>query len=67
MVIETINTEVIIRLPLGIDTQNLENLINYLIYKEATAASVATQTQADALAHIAKKGWWAKNKNNIMQ
>ncbi len=62
MVIERTKEEVIIRLPAFIDTDGLQQLVDYLIYKEATANSVATQDDVDALAVEVKSGWWAKNK-----
>jgi hypothetical protein len=34
----------------------------YLIYKKATANSMAKQSDIDKLAKEVKKGWWAKNR-----
>ena len=50
MVIERTSTEVIIRLPATIDATGLQRLVDYLVYKEATANSKATQEQVDKLA-----------------
>lgn len=65
MVIERTSTEVIIRLPSYVDTKGLQQLIDYLTYKEATAKSKAKQSDVDALAKEVKKGWWAKNRNRL--
>lgn len=43
MLIERTSKEVIIRLPSYINTEGLQDLIDYLIYKEATAKSKAKQ------------------------
>jgi hypothetical protein len=67
MVIERTNKEVIIRLPLSVDTDGLQSLIDYLIYKEATSKSKAKQKDVDALAAEAKSGWWAKNKSRFVK
>jgi hypothetical protein len=45
MVIERTKKEVIIRLPSYIDTEGLQNLIDYLTYKEATDKSQAKQAE----------------------
>ncbi|MCA6369640.1 MAG: hypothetical protein KA713_09115 [Chryseotalea sp. WA131a] len=67
MVIERTKKEVIIRLPSYIDTEGLQNLINYLIYKEATDKSQAKQDDVDKLAKEIKKGWWSKNRRRFIK
>jgi hypothetical protein len=67
MVIERTKKEVIIRLPSYIDTEGLQNLINYLIYKEATDKSQAKQDDVDRLAKEIKKGWWSKNRRRFIK
>ncbi len=67
MVIERTNEEVIIRLPASIDTTELQRLVDYLTYKEATANSKATQEQVDKLAKDVKKGWWKANRSSLIK
>ena len=67
MVIERTKTEVIIRLPSYIDTEGLQNIINYLTYKEATDKSQAKQADVDKLANEIKKGWWSKNRRRFIK
>ncbi|MBX2897157.1 MAG: hypothetical protein KF763_17045 [Cyclobacteriaceae bacterium] len=67
MVIERTKKEIIIRLPSDIDTEGLQNLINYLVYKEATDKSQAKQADVDKLAKEIKKGWWSKNRNRFIK
>jgi thioredoxin-related protein len=67
MLIERTNKEVIIRLPSYIDTEGLQQLLNYLVYKEATAKSKAKQSDVDKLAKEVKKDWWAKNRNRFIK
>lgn len=62
MLIERTNNEVIIRLPSNVDTEGVQRLVDYLIYKEATANSKAKQTDVDKLSAVVKKGWWKKNR-----
>ena len=49
MLIERTSREVIIRLPASVDTTELQCLVDYLTYKEATANSKGTQEQVDTL------------------
>jgi thioredoxin-related protein len=67
MVIERTKDEIIIRLPTYIDTMGLQNLINYLTYKEATDKSQAKQEDVDKLAKDIKKGWWSKNRRRFIK
>ncbi len=67
MLIERTNTEVIIRLPASVDTAELQRLVDYLTYKEATANSKASQEQVDTLAKEVKKGWWKENRSRLVK
>lgn len=55
MVIERTDNEIIIRLPANVDIQGLQRLVDYLIFKEATSETQATQEDVDALAKEVKK------------
>lgn len=67
MLIERTNSEVIIRLPSTIDTEGLQRLVDFLIYKEATTKSKATQRQVDKLSREVKKGWWKANRDRLIK
>ena len=67
MLIERTSEEVIIRLPSYVDTDGLQRLVDYLTYKEATAKSIATQSDVDDLATAVKQGWWAKNRSRFVK
>jgi len=67
MVIERTKNEVIIRLPSYIDTEGLQEIIDYLTYKEATDKSKAKQVAVDKLAREVKKGWWNKNRRRFIK
>jgi hypothetical protein len=67
MLIERTNSEVIIRLPLSVDTEGLQRLVDFLSYKEATSKSKASQTQVDKLAKQVKKGWWKANRDRLIK
>ena len=67
MLIERTNKEVIIRLPASVDTTDLQRIIDYLTYKEATANSKATQEQVDKLSKEIKKDWWKSNRSRLIK
>jgi hypothetical protein len=67
MVIERTKKEVIIRLPSSVDTTGLQRLVDYLIYKEATAKSKAKQSDINALANDVKESWWSKNRSRLVK
>jgi hypothetical protein len=67
MIIERTENEVIIRLPSFVDTEDLQRLVDYLTYKEATANSKAKQSDVDLLATEVKNGWWAKNRSRLVK
>lgn len=66
MKIERTNNEVIIRLPGSIDTSDLEEMVDYIRFKEITAKSKATQEQIDLLVKEVKMGRWENNKKRLL-
>ena len=67
MVIQRTDSEIIIRLPSYVDTVGLQNLIDYLSYKENTDKSKAKQSEVDKLAKEINKGFWAKNRSKFIK
>jgi hypothetical protein len=56
MNIQTIDNELVIKVPKGIDTIGLQRFLKYLEYKEATSYSKAKQKDVDLLVKSVKKG-----------
>ena len=67
MIIERTDKEIIIRIPSYVGTEGIQNLINYLTYKQATAKSKAKQSDVDALSTEVKKGWWNANRSRFIK
>jgi hypothetical protein len=67
MIVERINNEVIIRLPVDINFEAMQRTIDLISLKEATARSTATQEDIDLLAKEINKGWWAENRNHFIK
>jgi len=67
MLIERTTSEVIIRLPAYLETNSLQQFVNYLSYKVATSKSKATQAEVNKLAKEVNKGWWNKNRSRFIK
>lgn len=67
MQIERTTDEIVIRLPAWVKIEGVENLLDYLIYCEATSKSKATQEDIDNIAKEVKKGWWNRNKSRFVK
>ena len=65
MIIERTKNEVIIRLSSKISVKDLQDLSNYLKYKELTNKSRVTQKQVDKLVSNVKKGRWENTRKKI--
>jgi hypothetical protein len=66
MIIERTKNEVIIRLSSTIDTSDLEEMVDFIRFKEITSKSKATQDQVDSLVKEIKKGRWQANRKRLL-
>ena len=62
MIVERTNNEILVRLPSNIDLSELQDMLDYLNYRELTANSKAKQIDSDDLAKEANASMWAKIK-----
>ena len=62
MVIERTKEEVIIRLPASVDTDDLQDFLNYARYKELTSKFDTLQEEVNKLANEIKINWQKKDK-----
>ena len=67
MVIERTSTEVIIRLPASVDTEDLQDFLNYARYKELTANFKTDQKEVDKIANEINAKWWTKNRRKLIK
>lgn len=67
MLIERTNKEVIIRLPASVDTEDLQDILEYARYKELTAGFKVPQKEVDKLAGKINKIWWTKNRKKFIR
>jgi hypothetical protein len=57
MLVERTNKEVIIRLSASVNTEDLQDFLNYARYKELTANFKTDQTEVDKLANDINAKW----------
>ncbi len=67
MIIERTSNEIIIRLPGDMNIDELQDMTDWLQYKEATRNSKAKQSDVDALVNQIKKGRWNKRKESLIK
>jgi len=58
MIVERTKDEIVVRLPANIDLSELQNMLDYLKYRELTADSKASQENADQLADEVNSKIW---------
>jgi hypothetical protein len=66
MVIEKTSNEFIIRFPISTAIEKMQDLIDYLRYKELTANYSIEQSEVDKLTQEINKEWWNNNKNKFL-
>ncbi|HEY5327177.1 MAG TPA: hypothetical protein VIJ27_09255 [Mucilaginibacter sp.] len=67
MIIERNSKEVIIRLPASVNTDDLQDFIDYARYKELTSKSKVPQKDIDELAEKINKDWWTENRKRFVE
>ena len=67
MLVERTTKEVIIRLPASVDTEDLQDFLNYARYKELTSDFKVDQKKVDKLADQINTKWWTKNRTKLVK
>lgn len=62
MILERTKDEILVRLPAYVDLSELQNMLDFLQYKEVTAKSEAKQSDVDKLTKDVNKSIWTKVK-----
>jgi hypothetical protein len=63
MILERTNNEILVRLPAYVDLTELQNMLDYLEYKENTARTKAKQKDVDELSKSVNRSIWKKIKD----
>lgn len=67
MIIERTKSEIIIRLPVDMNIDVLQDLTDWFQYKEITRKSKAKQSDVDELVSTIKKGRWERRKLTLIK
>jgi hypothetical protein len=62
MIVERTKEEILVRLPSNVDLSELQDILDYLKYKEVTSYSKASQADVNMLAEQANYSMWEKTK-----
>jgi hypothetical protein len=62
MIIERTASEFVIRIPLTTNSERMQDMIDYLRYKELTANYSIAQSEVDNLAQSINRKWWEQNQ-----
>ncbi len=62
MVLERTKDEIVIRIPASVDLTELQNMLDYLRYKEIAEDSVAKQSDVEELSRMVNEAMWRKVK-----
>ena len=62
MILERTKDEILVRLPAYVDLSELQNMLDFLQYKELTAKSAAKQTDVDKISKEVNSSIWTKVK-----
>lgn len=64
MILERTKDEILVRLPAYVDLTELQNMLDYLRYKELTAKSIAKQVDVDELSNAVNESIMTKVKTH---
>lgn len=66
MLIERTSKEIIIRIPASVNTDEIQDVVDFIRYKELSSKFKVSQKEAATLASKIDSDWWAKNKKRFM-
>ncbi len=67
MRIERLEKEIVIRIPLGLESKKIQNILDLIRYGELTAKSQTEQQDVDEMSSKINKSWWAKNRDRFIK
>ncbi len=67
MIIQRTTKEIIIRLPACINTEDLQDFLNYTRYMELTSDIHVSQDLVDKLSDKINSDWWTKNRKRFIK
>ena len=65
MIIERTMNEFVIRFPFTANNERMQDMIDYLRFKELTADYNVAQSEVDQLARTINQKWWEQNQSKF--
>ena len=65
MIIERTTNEFVIRFPFTTNNERMQDMIDYLRFKELTADYNVAQSEVDQLAQAINRKWWEQNQSKF--
>ena len=65
MLIERRKKEIIIKIPASVDISEIQDLLNFIRYKEISSRFKVKHTVVDKISTSIDKKWWKKNSKKI--
>ena len=65
MIIERTTNEFVIRFPFTTNSERMQDMIDYLRFKELTVGYSVAQSEVDQLAKSINKNWWEQNQSKF--
>jgi hypothetical protein len=66
MTIERKKGEIIIRIPSSVDVREIQDVLDFIRFKELTSSFTVKQTTVNKLASSINSKWWKKNAKKIL-
>lgn len=66
MIIERGKREILIRIPSSIDVREIQDMLDFIRYKEITSSFKVKQTVVNKLSSDINRKWWKKNSAKIL-
>ncbi len=67
MIIEKTDKEIILRISNTVDTDDLQEIVDYVKYKELTTNNQLGQDAVDGLARELNGNWWKENRSKFIK
>lgn len=61
MIIERDKNEIIIRIPASLGTREIQDVLDFIRYRELTSKFKSKESQVNNLSSSVNKRWWKKN------
>ncbi len=66
MIIQRNKKRLVLEIPASVDIREIQDVLNFIRYKELTSSFKTRQPVVDAIANKVNKNWWKKNAKKFL-